>query len=350
MIVIQPDSYPELSDLSGRNVLLSTTYHGEDIITTPPCTVIYSQIGEYLTEDRIHHLIRTQSERNYYIFLSPHDISEEVIYKFKDCAIFIHLKNAYAYYSNHLKYQNINFNKIFNTPKTHYFLSLNNRASWPRQGLFYFFQKYELLDKAYFSYHGEINRTPYNSLTELDSVFFLDKTNKTWYTEGLNFSKAKTLIPFSTISDNFSNNCWSFGNDKYYTDCFCSVVMETYCFEQYAYFTEKTFKPLAFYQPFFIHGNVGCLKKLQNMGFKTFSNWWDESYDKLFDHKRFEAMLRVILEVSTWSLEKINDVYLEMMPVLEHNHNHFTKVLPELYNAEIAQVKNQIVDIIKSQS
>jgi fructosamine-3-kinase len=114
--------------------------------------------------------------------------------------------------------------------------------------------------------------------------------------------------------------------------------------------SEKTFKPLVFFQPFLVHCNRYGLQTLRDLGFQTFGNWWDESYDELVNHQRFEAMLRVVLEISNWSLEKINDVYREMMPVLDHNHNHFTKVLPELYNAEITQVKNQIADIIKSRS
>jgi hypothetical protein len=350
MIVHQPDSYPELTDLSGSNVLLSTTYHGAEVDATKSCIVIYSQFGEYLGVDRIRDLLKNQTDENYYIFLIPHGIPEDLMYEFKDRATFIQLNYAYAYYSKNLIYQDANFASITKTTKTRHFLSLNNRASWPRQGLFYFFQNYGLLDKAYLSYHGDITRTPYASLSDIDQIFFLDEVNTIWDTQNVDFAESKKIIPFSTVPDGFSNNCWSIGNEKYYTDCFCSIITETYCFEPYAYFTEKTFKPLAFFQPFFLHGNIGCLKKLRDVGFKTFSQWWDESYDDLFDHRRFEAMLKVILEISDWNLEKINATYQEMIPVLEHNHNHFTKVLPELYNAEITQVKNQIADIIKSRS
>jgi len=356
MIVHELDSYTELLDLSGDHVLLSTTYHGANIITTHPAIVIYSQIGEYLGEDHIRTLFRNHSDTNYYIFLVTHDVPRALMHELKHRASFIRLKYAYAYYSNNLAYSDTNFNKIINTLKTRHFLSLNNRASWPRQGLFYFFHNFNLLDKIYLSYHGNLLRSMYSSLSDIDKIFFLSEKEKVWYTKNVDFSNIRKKIPFSTVADSvFPDSSWDeqgrgIGKEKYYADCFCSVVTETYCYEPSAYFTEKVFKPLVFFQPFLIHGNAGSLKELHTMGFKTFSQWWDESYDELVDHRRFEAMLRVILEISSWSLEKINEVYREMMPVLEHNHNHFTKVLPELYNAEIAQVKNQIADIIKSQS
>jgi hypothetical protein len=249
-----------------------------------------------------------------------------------------------------MPYKKTDFNKIKSSHKHKHFLSLNNRASWPRQGLFYFFQNYDLLDKSYLSYHGNITRTPYASLSDIDQIFFLDEFNKIWYTQNVDFAESKKIIPFSTIPDGFLDNCWGIGNTQYYEDCFCSVVTETYCFEDSLIFDEKMFKPIVFFQPFLVHCNRNGLKKLRDLGFKTFSQWWDESYDDLFDHRRFEAMLKVALEISQWSLDKVNAVYQEMTPVLEHNHNHFTKVLPELYNAEITQVKNQIADIIQSRT
>jgi hypothetical protein len=139
------------------------------------------------------------------------------------------------------------------------------------------------------------------------------------------------------------------GNLKYYADCFCSIVTETYSNEQYPLLTEKTFKSILFYQPFLLHSNPYSFDALRDMGFQTFEPWIDQSYDALPDgRQRFESMLRVILTISEWPIEKINSVYQEMIPVLEHNHNHFTKVLPMLYNSEIQQVKKQITEIINN--
>ena len=59
-------------------------------------------------------------------------------------------------------------------------------------------------------------------------------------------------------------------------------------------------------------------------------------------------MLRVILEISEWSLDKINLVYKDMIPTLEHNHNHFTSTLPMLYSIEMEKVKQQIKEVIKN--
>ena len=45
--------------------------------------------------------------------------------------------------------------------------------------------------------------------------------------------------------------------------------------------TEKSFKPIAYYHPYMIAGQKGCLQYLRNLGFETFDNMFDESYDLL---------------------------------------------------------------------
>ena len=46
------------------------------------------------------------------------------------------------------------------------------------------------------------------------------------------------------------------------------------------FLSEKIFKPIYCCQPFIVFGNPGTLKELHNLGFKTFSDFWDESYDE----------------------------------------------------------------------
>ena len=159
----------------------------------------------------------------------------------------------------------------------------------------------------------------------------------------------KNQIPYFTGLEIPKGIDWTIGHIKYYQDCFCSIVTETYSLEQQVFFTEKTFKPILFYQPFLLHSNPNSYKKLQDIGFKTFENWFDCSYDSLSGRHRFESMLKLILEIGEWSVEKINKTYQEMLPVLEYNHNHFTTTLPMLYNEEITKIKNKIREIIDNQ-
>jgi hypothetical protein len=59
--------------------------------------------------------------------------------------------------------------------------------------------------------------------------------------------------------------------------------------------SEKIFKPLAFQHPFIVYGSEGTLRYLQALGFETFDNLWDESYDSITsDSARFDAVTRTV--------------------------------------------------------
>ena len=61
------------------------------------------------------------------------------------------------------------------------------------------------------------------------------------------------------------------------------VVTETVYNGNKNHLTEKTFKPIVMQQPFIIQSCRGSLEYLRRYGFKTFSEFWDESYDELPD-------------------------------------------------------------------
>lgn len=71
---------------------------------------------------------------------------------------------------------------------------------------------------------------------------------------------------------------------KWYDDTCFSIVAETTVTatkDQPVFITEKTFKPIAFEQPFMVCGTVGTLAYLKTQGFETFDNVFDESYDSV---------------------------------------------------------------------
>ena len=103
---------------------------------------------------------------------------------------------------------------------------------------------------------------------------------------------------------------------------FVNIVTESSYEDNFIFFTEKTFKPIYCAQPFIIIGNPYSLKKLKKLGFKTFSQWWDESYDEEVDFtKRFEKIIKVMEDISTWSLDKCLDITKQMEEVFIHNFN-----------------------------
>ena len=133
-----------------------------------------------------------------------------------------------------------------------------------------------------------------------------------------------------------------FKSEWYDTTCF-SLVSETYVDsvqEQEIFITEKSFKPMAFKHPFMIFGNQGILRKLKNLGFETFENLFDESYDNL----DVESRLQVIVEnVKTFEKKAYDQLTCEK---LAHNYHRFfdhilvkQKVVDEIINPILEYAK-----------
>lgn len=118
----------------------------------------------------------------------------------------------------------------------------------------------------------------------------------------------------STLHDHYQR----FFNPEWYDDTYFSTVIETrqhgICYQP----TEKTFKACAYYHPFLVVGQQGVLKLLKNMGFETYENIFDESYDDIQD---FDARLDAIIKnIDHFKKEPYDQ---ETQRRLQHNHDHF---------------------------
>jgi hypothetical protein len=99
--------------------------------------------------------------------------------------------------------------------------------------------------------------------------------------------------------------------------------METYFFNNIIHITEKTYKPIAFMQPFIMFAAPNGLQHIKDMGFKTFNQFWDESYDSETDHIiRFLKIAQEIRKISNWSQETLDQFAKDVRPILEFNREH----------------------------
>jgi hypothetical protein len=114
-------------------------------------------------------------------------------------------------------------------------------------------------------------------------------------------------------------------NDRYFdpewydSTCF-SLVSET-CIESIdncpVFITEKTFKPIAFQHPFMIFGNAGTLKHLKKLGFETYENLFDESYDRGTPAQRLKIIEKNVQEFKKHPYDTLT------LDKIKHNHNRF---------------------------
>lgn len=151
------------------------------------------------------------------------------------------------------------------------------------------------------------------ALDVLDDKNFVDKclTNNGLFTMYPNEHGANQL---SWVSQQISYNV--------YNSCYLDIVAETENSAQKDTFlpSEKIAKPLLLGQPFVVYGCQGFLKGLQEIGFKTFGEWIDESYDQHSDRiVRAKAVINSVYEFSKLTTDKKIHTIKKMQPVLEHN-------------------------------
>jgi hypothetical protein len=102
------------------------------------------------------------------------------------------------------------------------------------------------------------------------------------------------------------------------------LVSETVATGSRIYLTEKTFKPICLQMPFILIAGAGSLNYLQQYGFKTFSEFWDESYDTITDDTlRLNAIAELLTDLNSLSVQAKQNLFERMIPVLTHNFEHF---------------------------
>lgn len=96
-----------------------------------------------------------------------------------------------------------------------------------------------------------------------------------------------------------------------------SIVAETEWHNTMVLFTEKLVRPMLARRLFVLFGPVGYLELLQQLGFRTFSDIIDESYDKEVD---YETRWRMAWEQVEWLCEQDQSIIFSAIEeVVEHN-------------------------------
>lgn len=106
----------------------------------------------------------------------------------------------------------------------------------------------------------------------------------------------------------------------YYSKFFVEIVCETYYSGESFFPTEKTYRCIAMKTPFIIQGPTWFLKNLKKLGFRTFSNFWDEGYSEDPPQIALLGILEVLNTLQKLTAHEISNMYDEMKPILEHNY------------------------------
>jgi hypothetical protein len=117
------------------------------------------------------------------------------------------------------------------------------------------------------------------------------------------------------------------------------VITETVAEYPYPYYSEKTWRAMFTGRPFMMVNARYSLKKLQELGFETFSDWWDESYDeKESAADRIASMVLTLKSLAGLSKKELRELNQDMLPVIQHNQNHLIKFASD----DLENIANQI--------
>lgn len=138
----------------------------------------------------------------------------------------------------------------------------------------------------------------------------------------LNLTKDLILKLPDTVDDLFSVNHLMVvdpDTEKFYKS-YLHIVTETHI--GHVFFSEKTFKPIKYFQPFISINGPHSLTYLRKLGYKTFAGYIDESYDDIKDNEK--RIIKAIQAGMDFVNQKdLDSIIKKMYPILEHNYNNF---------------------------
>lgn len=136
-----------------------------------------------------------------------------------------------------------------------------------------------------------------------------------------------------------------------FDNSFLHIVSETISDNYFLYlkirmdFMSKVGRALVLQNPFVVVGNCGLLKELHKMGFKTFSDFWDESYDGIEDlNERMIAIKNLVKSIKDKTFDKQSEMMEKMFPIFEHNR----KKMIELSELERKNITNIIPNFFEN--
>lgn len=220
------------------------------------------------------------------------------------------------------------------------FLVWNRRYRIHRTILALILESFNLIDRTYISFSDvHIERQTRSFAQEVPHHII-----ENWGLQMLSASVDSFAARLPLVLDNETNinqMCQDLGNVSrpYYQNSLISLITETNFTENEVTLTEKSYKPIKEKHPFIIVGVNGALKGLRKSGFKTFGEFWDESYDEMQDPShRMRAIRNIIAEIATWDNDKILDFKRRVKPILDHNYNVLKNSSPRTMALEINNI------------
>jgi hypothetical protein len=143
------------------------------------------------------------------------------------------------------------------------------------------------------------------------------------------FLKVADTVPKTYDVDLSTENPLFDSDIEKFHQSYLHIVSETFFLnvDERMFFSEKIYKPMMHLQPFILFGQTGSLRALKAQGFKTFSDYIDESYDEIEDDaSRFYTTLKSVKSFVKKDKAEMHLLMKEMIPILLHNYYNLQKI------------------------
>ena len=175
-------------------------------------------------------------------------------------------------------------------------------------------------------------------------IHYLTTTPYTRVNDLWNIKKINDLVgsnlPNSIKLDGLSNDINSRYQFLELQKSFVYVITETVFNYPHPFLSEKSYKGITAKRPFIMIGAKDCLSTLQRLGYKTFSNYWDESYDQISDPAdRLIAAFTQLEAICKLSIDELQNMLISMNEILEHNFNNYMNSV----NVQLSQLHKDII-------
>jgi hypothetical protein len=129
---------------------------------------------------------------------------------------------------------------------------------------------------------------------------------------------------------------------SFYDSTWFSLVTETWCAESGLTITEKVWKAIAMGHPFIVWGQHGILSELRRLGYRTFGNAFNESYDNEPNPRlRLEMIVHEVKRLSKMTQSETDILRPLTRPVAVFNRQH---LLTRSHGTEINFVRGLFTD------
>jgi hypothetical protein len=100
------------------------------------------------------------------------------------------------------------------------------------------------------------------------------------------------------------------------------IVCETYTMGNTFFPTEKTIRPIMACKPVLVYGPQYFLSRLRTMGFQTYHDLWDESYDLYQGAERWIMIQQIMQSISEKTPDELQQLLAKAHVIALHNRRH----------------------------